>query len=142
MTCPAGQYQPGATPPSLTVPDGGSWQPLQTLSGPTKVISDEPGRAMYGGWVIVPKNCTINLTLSWYVPPMSAQPYSLLVQRQAGTFPELDLSILPDATNCAKLGTAGLHVDTTLTTDTSFALPAYHVSAPASDKSCYPRPSV
>jgi hypothetical protein len=142
MTCPSGQYQPGASPPSLTVPDGGTWLPLQTLSGPTNIISDEPGRAMYGGWVIVPKNCTINVTLSWYVPPMSAHPYALLVQRQAGTFPELDLSILPDAANCAKLGTTGLHVDTILTTDTSFALPAYHASAQAQGKSCYPRPSV
>jgi hypothetical protein len=138
LTCPAGQYQPGASPPSLTQPDGGTWQPLQTLSGPTNTVSDESGRAMYGGWVIVPKNCTMNVTLSWYVPPMSAQPYTLLVQRQAGTFPELDLSILPDAATCTKLGTSGLHNDAILTKDTSFTLPA---SRPHSKQSCYPRSS-
>jgi hypothetical protein len=140
LVCPAGQYQPGAEPPTLTVPDGGSWQPLQTLGGPTNVASDEPGRAMYGGWVIVPKNCTMNLTLSWYVPALSAQPYTLLVQRQAGTFPELDLSILPDAANCAQLKTTGLHFDKTLTSDASFALPAY--SASQGKQNCYPRASV
>jgi hypothetical protein len=138
MTCPAGQYQPGASPPTLTLPDGGTWQPLQTLGGPTNTVSDEPGRAMYGGWVILPKNCSINVTLSWYVPPMSAQPYALLIQRQAGTFPELDLSILPNLADCTQLGTAGLHIDTTLTKDTSFSLPAYHTSAQTPSKSCYP----
>jgi hypothetical protein len=142
LSCPSGQYQPGAEPPTLTVPDGGTWQPLQTLGGPTNTDSDEPGRAMYAGWVIVPKNCTMNVTLSWYVPPMSGHPYSLLVQRQAGTFPELDLSILPDAADCAKLGTTGLHVDTTLTKDISFSLPTYHASSKASGQSCYPRPGV
>lgn len=138
LVCPAGQYQPGASPPTLTAPDGATWQPLQTLGGPTNTDSDEPGRAMYGGWVIVPKNCTMNVTLSWYVPPMSAQPYSLLVQRQAGTFPELDLSILPAAAACTRLGSAGLHFDTILARDTSFALPASHTPAQSQGQNCYP----
>lgn len=137
LTCPEGQYQPGAGPPSLTDPDGGHWRYLQTIGGPTNTTSDEPGRAMYGGWVIVPKNCTMNVSLSWYVPPLSNQPYSLLVQRQAGTFPELDLSILPDAADCAKLGTAGLHFDNLLLKDTRFTVPAYHPQA-AGQQSCYP----
>jgi len=137
LVCPPGQYQPGASPPSLTGSDGGTWMPLQTIGGPTSTTSDEPGRAMFGGWVIVPKNCTMNVTLSWYVPPLSNQPYSLLVQRQAGTFPELDLSILPDAANCASLGTAGLHSDSILTEDTSFKLPAYDAGK-SGTQNCYP----
>lgn len=120
LSCPAGQYQPGAGPPSLTGSDGSNWEPLHALVGPTNTQSDEPGRAMYGGWVIVPKNCTMNVTLSWYVPPMSQQPYSLLVQRQAGTFPEMDLTIRPNAAHCASLGTAGLHFDDILVKDASF----------------------
>lgn len=140
LVCPSGQYQPGAEPPTLSVPDGVTWQPLQTLGGPTSTTSDEAGRAMYGGWVIVPKNCTMTVTLSWYVPPASGHPYSLFVQRQAGVFPELDLSILPDAGNCTSLGTAGLHYDKILTQDMTFALPAYHASTQA--KSCYPRSGV
>lgn len=138
LACPAGQYQPGASPPSLFGSDGGTWEPLQTLGGPTNTTSDEPGRAMYGGWVIVPKNCTMTVTLSWYVPPMSQHGYSLLVQRQAGTFPELDLSILPDAANCASLATTGLHFDGMLLKDTSFVPPVYKPSKQGA-QSCYPR---
>lgn len=141
LICPAGQYQPGASPPSLTGSDGGSWQPLQTLSGPTNTTSDEPGRAMYGGWVIVPKNCTMTVTLSWYVPPMSQHGYALFVQRQAGTFPELDLSILPDAASCARLGTAGLRFDGILLKDSSFTPPAYK-PAKQGAQSCYPHSGV
>lgn len=133
LTCPAGQYQPGATPPWLDGSNGGTWQPLQTVGGPTNTTSDENGRAMYGGWVIVPKNCTMNVTLSWYVPPSAGHPYNLLVQRQVGTFPELNLSILPSATACAQLHTAGLYYDGVLNKDASFTLP----SAPGQQK-CYP----
>ena len=53
LLCPSGQYQPGASP-SLTG-FGCARERLQTLSGPTKMTSDEAGRAMYGGWVIIPK---------------------------------------------------------------------------------------
>jgi hypothetical protein len=139
LVCPAGQYQPGASPPSLTGSDGGAWQPLQTLSGPTSTTSDEPGRAMYGGWAIVPKDCTLTITLSWYVPPQLT--YALLIQRQAGTFPELDLSILPDATDCARLATAGLHFEGLLLKDTSFT-PAVYKPATQNVQGCYPHVSV
>lgn len=140
LTCPAGQYQPGQSSPSLQGSNGYTWQPLQTLSGPTNTTSDEPGRAMYGGWVIVPKNCTMNVTLSWYVPP-TGHSYSLLVQRQAGIFSELDLSILPDAANCAQLGTSGLHFDGFLLKDTSFTPPVYK-PAKQSTQGCYPHSGV
>jgi hypothetical protein len=139
LACPAGQYQPGASPPSLTGSDGGAWQPLQTLGGPTSTTSDEPGRAMYAGWAIVPKDCTLTLTLSWYVPPR--QTYMLLIQRQAGTFPELDLSILPDAADCASLATAGLHFEGLLLKDSSFA-PATYKPTKQDAQGCYPHASV
>ena len=135
LQCPAGQYQPGDEPPTLTDPSGATWEPLQTLGPPTNTTSDEPGRAMYGGWIILPKNCTITVSLSWYVPPMSSRPYSLLVQRQAGTFPELDLTILPAAGACTALSTAGLHFDNILTQDTSFTLPVYKSTTAGR---CYP----
>jgi hypothetical protein len=141
LTCPAGQYQPGASPPSLAGSDGSTWQPLQTLGGPTNTTSDEPERAMYGGWVIVPKDCTITVTLSWYVPPAAQHNYVLLIQRQAGTFPELDLSILPDAADCARLATAGLHFAGLLLKDTSFTPAAYKAATPRA-QSCYPHSSV
>jgi hypothetical protein len=138
LTCPAGQYQPGASPPSLSGSDGVTWLPLQQIGGPTNTTSDEPGRAMYGGWVIVPKNCTMNVTLSWYVPPLSQQPYSLLVQRQTGTFPQLDLAILPSAADCAQLHTSGLHFTGILTRDVSFTLPVKPATKNSANASCYP----
>src|SRR5262249_55533801 len=39
LTCPEGQYQPGAAPPSLTGSNGASWQSLQTIGRPTNTIS-------------------------------------------------------------------------------------------------------
>jgi len=75
---------------------------------------------MFGGYVVVPKNCTMTVTLSWYVPPLVHNPYALLVQRQAATFPELDLTVLASSSNCAT--TSALHFNGTLTEDTSFQL--------------------
>ncbi|HET8845109.1 MAG TPA: hypothetical protein VFN35_26780, partial [Ktedonobacteraceae bacterium] len=136
LVCPSGQYQPGTSPPSLSGSDGATFEPLQTLGGPTNTSSDEPGRAMYGGWVIVPKNCTMNVTLSWYVPPLSNQAYSVLVQRQAGTFSDLDLTILPS--NCVQQHTTGLHFTGILTGDTSFTVPTYSQKSKRA-QNCYPR---
>ncbi len=75
---------------------------------------------MFGGWVVVPKNCIMTVTLSWYVPPIGQVPYTLLVQRQAGTLPELDLTILPTPGDCTALKTAGLHFDGIMGQDMSF----------------------
>ncbi|HTI15759.1 MAG TPA: DUF4012 domain-containing protein [Dictyobacter sp.] len=120
----------------LNDPYYGESHPLNVIGGPTNMNSDQPGRAMYGGWVIVPKNCNMTVTLSWYVPP-TGHPYSLLVQRQADTDPILDLTILPASTDCQKSGTSGMHYDGVLgTTDRSFTLPK------TTSSSCYPQPKV
>ena len=142
LLCPAGLFQPGAQAPSIADEDGGRWHPLDTVGPPTNFTSDEPGRNMFGGLVIVPKNCTMTVTLSWYVPPSGPNnPYALLVQRQAGTFPELDLTILPTPGNCGILDTSGLHFDGVLGEDTSFSLKKI---SPTEDTSagCYPQPGV
>lgn len=144
LLCPAGEFQPGAQAPTIADSNGGSWHPLDTVGPPTNLTSDEPGRAMFGGWVIIPKNCTMNVTLSWYVPPPSGShgnPYSLLVQRQAGTFPELDLTILPTPGNCSTLNTAGQHFDGIMGEDTTFTVPTLPSSENAR-ASCYPQPGV
>ncbi|HEX6481745.1 MAG TPA: DUF4012 domain-containing protein [Ktedonobacteraceae bacterium] len=138
LVCPTGQYQPGAEAPSLTDPSGADWQPLDTIGPPPNLISDEPGRAMFGGWVVVPKNCTMTVTLSWYVPSMGTHPYSLLVQRQAGTFPELGLTILPTPGNCTILRTAGLYFDGILGEDKSFTVKTVY-SAQQAGIGCYPQ---
>ena len=70
----------------------GSPQPLVRIGPPTNQVSDEAGRNMYAGWLIIPPDCTMTMTLSWYVPA-SIHPYSLLFQPQAAISPQLDLSI-------------------------------------------------
>ncbi|HLI90467.1 MAG TPA: DUF4012 domain-containing protein [Ktedonobacteraceae bacterium] len=138
LVCPTGQYQAGASAPMLGDPYTGQWHPLDRIGPPTNLTSDTPGRTMFGGFVVVPKNCTMTVTLSWYVPPPGHAPYDLLIQRQAATFPELDLSILPMPQDCASLGTAGLHFHGILTHDTSFALQRNARAA----KHCYPGTAV
>ncbi len=137
LLCPAGQFQPGASAPSITDPNGGHWHPLDTIGPPTNFASDEPGRAMFGGWVVVPKNCTMTVTLSWYVPPMGQAPYTLLVQRQAGTLPELDLTILPTPGDCTALNIAGLHFDGIMGQDMSFTPAGLK---PTAQTACYAQP--
>jgi len=138
LVCPTGQYEPGAAAPSDIDPSGGAFLPLDTIGPPTSRNSDEPGRAMFGGWVVVPKNCTMTVTLSWYVPPMGTHAYDLLVQRQAGTFPALSLTILPTPGDCTILRTSGLYFDGILSEDRSFMLGASH-PAPQAATGCYPQ---
>jgi hypothetical protein len=141
LVCPTGLYQPGAQAPTITDPDGGRWHPLDTIGPPTNLNSDEPGRAMFGGWVVVPKNCTMTVTLSWYVPPL-AKNYTLQVQKQAGMFPELDLTLQPTPGDCASANVTALHFDGIMGEDMSFT--ALHIkSAPRSGSpGCYPQPGV
>src|SRR6266536_3491378 len=142
LLCPTGEYQPGAAAPSVTDPDGGHWHPLDTIGPPPNLVSDEPGRSMFGGWVIVPKNCTMTVTVSWYVPPLGTTPFSLQVQRQAGTFPELDLTILPTPGNCNVLNTAGLHFDGIIGEDMSFTTKGFTSLLPSTSTACYPQPGI
>jgi hypothetical protein len=141
LVCPTGQYQAGASAPMLNDPYTDAWHPLDTIGPPTNFTSDFSGRAMFGGYVVVPKNCTMMVTLSWYVPPIGTGPYKLLVQRQAGTFPELDLTVLPTPGDCAQLQVEGLHFDGIMTEDMSFTMPTAPANtAPAAN--CYPQPGV
>lgn len=141
LACPNGLYQPGAQAPTINDPDGGRWHPLDTIGPPTNTTSDEPGRAMFGGWVIVPKNCTMTVTLSWYVPPL-AKNYTLQVQKQAGMFPELDLTILPTPGDCASMGLAPLHFDGIMGQDMSFTATHYKPAPHSGATGCYPQPGV
>jgi len=141
LLCPAGQFQPGASAPSIADLNGGHWHPLDTVGPPTNLISDEPGRAMFGGLVVVPKNCTMTVTLSWYVPPIGHSSYGLLVQIQAGTLPELDLTILPTPGDCAELKTPGQHFDGIVNEDAFFTLKSFRPQGHASTR-CYPQMGV
>ncbi|HEU5228908.1 MAG TPA: DUF4012 domain-containing protein [Ktedonobacteraceae bacterium] len=76
--------------------------PIDRLGSPTALTSDLPGRAMWGGLTVTPKNCTSYITLSWYVPHAvkqgSGQPtYSLLVQKQGGYIPTVEINVNTDS---------------------------------------------
>jgi len=74
--------------------------PLDLIGPPQNQHSDEAGRAMFGGWVVIPKNCAMKVTLSWYVPPISHQSYTLQLQAQASVYSSLDLTIQPAPGTC------------------------------------------
>ncbi len=84
--------------------------PLDVTGPPQNQQSDETGRAMFGGWVVIPEDCTMKVTLSWYVPPLSNQPYNLLVQAQASVYAPLDLTIQPARGTCSASQKGALHV--------------------------------
>jgi hypothetical protein len=86
----------------LNDPYAGKDHPLDVTGSPQNLQSDEAGRAMFGGWVVIPKNCTMKVTLSWYVPPLSQQPYNLLFQAQASVYSPLNLTIQPSPGACAQ----------------------------------------
>jgi len=72
--------------------------PVDSLGAPTELSSDLPGRAMWGGLTETPKNCISYISLSWYVPNavknVAGQPhYALLVQKQGGYMPIVQISI-------------------------------------------------
>jgi Protein of unknown function (DUF4012) len=90
--CPGGDYDLGMR--------GGvnhPW-PLDALSGPTAMQSDLPGRAMWGGLTLTPKNCSSRITISWYVPHVvdftgSRPGYTFLVQKQGGYVPAVQINV-------------------------------------------------
>jgi hypothetical protein len=68
LSCPAGGYGPG---PIAAMGGGSTNWVLDVLGPPPQTVSDVSGRAMWGGWVVVPPGCTAKLTLRWSVPHMA-----------------------------------------------------------------------
>jgi hypothetical protein len=86
--------------------DGKTSWALDRVGAPTASASDVPGRAMWGGYVVVPRYCTATVTLDYYVPnvvapsasvPGAATPYSMLLQRQGGTFYDVTVNMHPSS---------------------------------------------
>ena len=127
MVCPTGQYNAGASAPMIGDPYTGEWHPIDEIGPPDTTKSDLPGKGMFGGYVVIPKNCSMTISLSWYVPPLTQGNYNLFIQRQASTFPSLNLTVIPPAGTCASSST-GLRYNGMLTLDTSFQLKATPIS--------------
>jgi Protein of unknown function (DUF4012) len=113
-------------------------QPVYQVGPPTNTDSDMPGRAMYGGWVNIPKNCTMNVALSWHVPPQGNHPYSLMFQRQSSTFPNVDLTILPTPGDCTKLHTGGLYFNGVMSGADTLFTPTQMKGGTSTNTACYP----
>nr|BBH89198.1 hypothetical protein KTC_39490 [Thermosporothrix sp. COM3] len=125
LICPTDQYEAGASAPMIGDPYYRQWHPLNKIGPPNNFKSDIAGRAMFGGYLVVPKNCTMLATIAWYVPPQKGQQtgvYDLLVQRQAGTFPELDLTLQKAESGCATMPRDGLYYNGVMTQDMLFKL--------------------
>ncbi len=99
----------GYATPYLNDPYAGTDHPLDMTGPPQNLQSDEAGRAMFGGWVVIPKNCTMKVTLSWYVPPTGQHAYDLLLQAQASVYARLDLTIQPAQKTCVPAQGNALH---------------------------------
>ncbi len=122
LVCPTGQYDAGAAAQMIDDPYAGGWHPIDQIGPPDNTRSDVPGKGMFGGYVVIPKNCSMTITLSWYVPSLGHGSYDLLFQRQASTFPSLDLTVIPATGTCAATNNSGLHYNGIVTQDTGFQL--------------------
>jgi len=99
--CPGGNYSLGLG----YVPGKGvmNW-PVDGVGPPTELSSDLPGRAMWGGLTVTPKNCISTIGLQWYVPNVvknvhGQSPYAILVQKQGGYVPTVQITIDTSAIN-------------------------------------------
>jgi hypothetical protein len=128
LVCPTGHYDPLTRTSTLAGHDEN--RPLDKVGAPTETASDLPGRTMWGGNVVIPIFCTATLTLSWYVPdvaapshavPATSRPYTLIVQRQSGTFYVADITIHP-ASGVAADGKKVVYFHDTLGTSMAYTI--------------------
>jgi hypothetical protein len=75
LVCPPGGYNPGTHMPTIG-PMGDEAGVLDKVGGPTQTTSDVPGMTLWGGFVVIPPDCTAHLTLTWYVPGVVHWPRS------------------------------------------------------------------
>jgi Protein of unknown function (DUF4012) len=91
LYCPSGDYSLGTR--SYNMP-----KTADVMGPPTATTSDIPGRGMFGGMTVTPKNCTSTIMLSWYVPNAVKHigkqlVYPLFVQKQGGYIPGLQINV-------------------------------------------------
>jgi Protein of unknown function (DUF4012) len=96
VNCPDGNYDMGQR--GWVQGKGYSNWAIDAPGAPTELTSDLPGRAMWGGLTVTPKNCISTISLTWYVPNavkhVVGQPlYAVLVQKQGGYVPVVQITI-------------------------------------------------
>ncbi len=137
LVCPNGGWGPGPEGSNIFGNDGNTNWPVEDTGYPTNTTSDLPGLAMYGGYVVVPRNCTATVTLNYYVPNVAlpaasvgaqAPAYSYLVERQAGAPVTLNLHIQPASTVAAE-SNKSVQFSGTLGRDLTFTVARVHLRA-------------
>ncbi len=121
-SCPDGNYSLGER--GYVSGKGFTNWPVDSLGPPTGLTSDLPGHAMWGGLTLTPKNCISTITLQWYVPHEvknipGQSPYVILVQKQGGYVPTVQLTI----DTSAIAGLKPLSFEGDLIADRIFSLP-------------------
>jgi uncharacterized protein DUF4012 len=131
LACPAGGWGPGPEGSNIFGNDGTTYWPVEDTGYPPNMASDVPGRAMYGGYVVVPRHCTATITLDYFVPNVAlpaatigarAPAYSYIIERQAGAPVTVSVHIQP-ATGVAEESTKPVQVNAALAMDMTFTVP-------------------
>lgn len=117
--CPNGNYALGDRNKGIP------WS-INNLGGPTSKNSDLGGHTMWGGLTLTPKNCITTVTFSWYVPNAVKHDskghliYQVLVQKQGGMIPTIELNVDASALKGAK----SFQVKEDLKADKLFSMPS------------------
>jgi hypothetical protein len=136
--CYHGAYNPqvgGGTAEWINNRMGSNNAYIDDIGWPTNYVSDitdvngNPQRAMYGGVVVVPPFCVATVTVQYYVPNIAGNgahnnlPYTFLLQRQSGTYPNYHVVIVPAAdTKATRIDVSGNNPNTPLAMDMSWSL--------------------
>ncbi len=111
LYCASGNYSLGVR--SYNLP-----KTADVMGAPPAMTSDLPGRGMFGGMTVTPKDCTSTIMLSWYVPNAvkhvgKSLVYPLLIQKQGGYTPSLEIDVDASAIKGMKSFTfkGDLHAD-------------------------------
>lgn len=126
LSCPPGYWGPGPRSYDAFGGDGHTDMPVEDTGGPPNTTSDVAGRAMFGGYVVVPNLCTARLTLTWYVPNVAlpssavarnAPGYTYIIERQLSTDIPTTITVQPNA-SITSMQNRPIHFQGVLNTDT------------------------
>jgi hypothetical protein len=131
LSCPPGAWGPGPRSFDSFGGDGHTDMPVEDTGSPPNLTSDVAGRAMFGGFVVVPNSCTSRLTLTWYVPnvalpsravPNGAPAYTLDLERQLSTYINVTIKVTP-AASVTDMVNLPVNYHATLTGNQVFIIP-------------------
>lgn len=106
-TCTAGSsnlnglFLPGGSSEWIARFGGSLSDHMDDIGAPTTLVSDESGRGMFGGLIVVPAFCQATFEIAWMVPHIAGsstqhnQPFTFAMERQSGTSNDVTIDIEP-----------------------------------------------